>query len=218
MIRSGGPIQAQWRSMNPHVDPPPALPATDVGGLGARDGRTTSWQRSPDDPSEPDETSFCGSSASKPLGEFEPVTLRNFIMLDHCRGDGAAPVHAQSASAAHDPDGDMVEGSSAGALPNTPLPQTRPEWDRAYAPPSHQMLFRIYMFDGMGPYPIFGAIGSAAFNQASNSPPEWGQGLQGYTERFLSIMGSRCREPLRATFWTKRSGKTRSITRATAPA
>jgi hypothetical protein len=48
---------------------------------------------------------------------------------------------------------------------------------------------RNYVFDGFGPYPIVGAAFTAGINQLSNSPPEWNQGVEGYSKRFGSDLG-----------------------------
>jgi hypothetical protein len=46
-----------------------------------------------------------------------------------------------------------------------------------------------YGFDAFGPYPIAGSAFAAGMNQMSNAPPEWNQGLKGYSRRFGSDFG-----------------------------
>jgi hypothetical protein len=46
-----------------------------------------------------------------------------------------------------------------------------------------------YVFDAFGPYPIAGVATAAGVNQWTNSPPEWDQGIEGYSKRFGSNFG-----------------------------
>jgi ABC-type dipeptide/oligopeptide/nickel transport system ATPase subunit len=48
---------------------------------------------------------------------------------------------------------------------------------------------RKFAFDAIGPYALAGATLTAGFDQATNTPPEWQQGLVGYSERFGSDLG-----------------------------
>jgi hypothetical protein len=57
---------------------------------------------------------------------------------------------------------------------------------QAYVRPTQRTMVENYMFDAFGPYPIVGAAGAAGINQLSNSPPEWNQGLEGFSKRFGS--------------------------------
>jgi hypothetical protein len=50
------------------------------------------------------------------------------------------------------------------------------------------MKLRAYIFDAFGPYPIAGAAFVAAAGQASNKPPEWRQGANGYGQRLGSAV------------------------------
>ncbi len=50
-------------------------------------------------------------------------------------------------------------------------------------------MVRNYIFDGFGPYPIVGAALTAGINQLNDSPPEWNQGIGGYSKRFGSNFG-----------------------------
>ena len=61
--------------------------------------------------------------------------------------------------------------------------------DPAYSSPTEKAKFRNYVFDAVGPYPIFAAGFAAGVNQWSNTPPEWHQGAEGYGKRFGSDFG-----------------------------
>ena len=61
--------------------------------------------------------------------------------------------------------------------------------DQAYLRPTERIMAINYVFDGFGPYPIFGAGFTAGINQLGNSPPEWNQGVEGYSKRFGSDLG-----------------------------
>jgi hypothetical protein len=58
--------------------------------------------------------------------------------------------------------------------------------DLTYVRPKQRTMVHNYMFEAFGPYPIVGAATAAGINQLSNSPPEWHQGLKGYSRRFGS--------------------------------
>ncbi len=51
------------------------------------------------------------------------------------------------------------------------------------------MKIQNYLFDSFGPYPLIGAGIAAGVHQATNSPPEWGPGAQGYGYRYASSFG-----------------------------
>ena len=61
--------------------------------------------------------------------------------------------------------------------------------DLTYEQPTHQTKINNYLFDAYGPYPIVGAAFASGINQLSNSPPEWNQGVKGYSRRFGSDFG-----------------------------
>lgn len=61
--------------------------------------------------------------------------------------------------------------------------------DLAYVRPTQKTKIINYVFDTFGPYPIAGAAFGAGINQFSNSPPEWNQGVAGYSRRFGSDYG-----------------------------
>jgi hypothetical protein len=55
-----------------------------------------------------------------------------------------------------------------------------------YVPPTQRTKVNNYIFDAFGPYPLVGAAFGAGLGQSSNSPPEWGQGGEGYGKRIGS--------------------------------
>jgi hypothetical protein len=64
-----------------------------------------------------------------------------------------------------------------------------PRFDLTYIRPTERTKVSNYAFDAFGPYPIAGAGVAAGINQWTNSPPEWGQGVQGFGKRFGSDFG-----------------------------
>ena len=66
-------------------------------------------------------------------------------------------------------------GITTGATPDYP-----------YVRPTERTKLNNYVFDAYGPYPIVGAGVAAGINQWTNSPPEWGQGAEGFGKRFGS--------------------------------
>ena len=58
--------------------------------------------------------------------------------------------------------------------------------DLTYVRPTERTKVNNYAFDAFGPYPIAGAGVAAGINQWTNSPPEWGQGVEGFGKRFGS--------------------------------
>jgi len=76
-----------------------------------------------------------------------------------------------------------ASSNSSTSMPATPQPTY------TYTRPSEKTKFHNYLFDAFGPYPIVGAAIAAGINQADNAPPEWGQGAEGYGERFGSDFG-----------------------------
>jgi hypothetical protein len=61
--------------------------------------------------------------------------------------------------------------------------------DLTYVRPTAKTKVINYVFDAFGPYPIAGAAMTAGVSQASNAPPEWNQGAEGYAKRFGSDYG-----------------------------
>lgn len=64
-----------------------------------------------------------------------------------------------------------------------------PQLDLGYTRPTQAMKIRAWRFDTIGPYPIAGAVAVAGFSQMENTPPQWKQGLAGYSRRFGSDLG-----------------------------
>jgi len=58
-----------------------------------------------------------------------------------------------------------------------------------YVRPTEDTKLHNYVFDAYGPYPIVGAALVAGINQFSNAPPEWNQGVEGYSKRLGSNFG-----------------------------
>jgi hypothetical protein len=61
--------------------------------------------------------------------------------------------------------------------------------DLTYVRPTERTKVSNYAFDAFGPYPIAGAAFAAGINQWTNSPPEWGQGAEGFGKRLGSDFG-----------------------------
>jgi hypothetical protein len=79
----------------------------------------------------------------------------------------------------------LSSGDASGAVAITPSRQL----DLTYVRPTQRIMVRNYAFDAFGPYPIAGAAVVAGINQISNAPPEWNQGVAGYSRRFGSDYG-----------------------------
>jgi hypothetical protein len=58
-----------------------------------------------------------------------------------------------------------------------------------YEKPAQRTMASNYVFDAFGPYPLTGSAIAAGINQFSNAPPEWRQGVEGYSKRFGSDLG-----------------------------
>jgi len=63
--------------------------------------------------------------------------------------------------------------------------------DVSYSPLTQGGKFRHYLQSTIGPASLFTGSFSAGYNQAVNSVPEWGQGMEGYGKRFASSMGQK---------------------------
>jgi hypothetical protein len=77
-------------------------------------------------------------------------------------------------------------GDSSGAVVSTSANRL----DLTYVRPSQRTKVVNYVFDAYGPYPIASAAILAGINQKTNSPPEWRQGIEGYSKRFWSDIGT----------------------------
>jgi hypothetical protein len=76
--------------------------------------------------------------------------------------------------------------SSSGEFSGTAATTIPGRLDLTYVRPTEQAKIGNYVFDAFGPYPIGGAGIAAGINQFSNAPPEWHQGVEGYSKRFGS--------------------------------
>lgn len=86
----------------------------------------------------------------------------------------------------------MPSSSTGARSSDTALPSpgnTQPEVVLTYTRPTKKAELHSYLFDAFGPYPIAGAVAFGAFNQATKTPPEWGQGMGAYGERVGSVFG-----------------------------
>jgi len=79
----------------------------------------------------------------------------------------------------------VVPSSSMDSLP-TPASPASSTLEVTYSRPTQGTTAGNYVFDAFGPYPILGAAVAAGINQFGNSPPEWHQGVAGYSKRFGS--------------------------------
>jgi len=59
-----------------------------------------------------------------------------------------------------------------------------------YVRPTQRTMAGNYVFDAFGPYPIASSALGAGLDQFTNSPPEWNQGVAGYSRRFGSDFGT----------------------------
>ncbi len=74
---------------------------------------------------------------------------------------------------------------------NSTAPTNQPGQDPA-AESQHcpgSLLFRNFISDSAGPYPIFMGLATAGIHQATGNPPDWHQGFRALSERFGSNMG-----------------------------
>jgi hypothetical protein len=59
----------------------------------------------------------------------------------------------------------------------------------SYVRPTPREKLRLFAFDAFGPYAIGEALISGGSQQATNSPPEWGGGMNAFGERAASTFG-----------------------------
>jgi len=85
----------------------------------------------------------------------------------------------------------LARAQSLAALSVSPgaLPTSAAQLELTYKRPTQKTKINHYLFDAFGPYPIVSSAAIAGFGQAVNSPPEWGQGAEGYSRRFISDLG-----------------------------
>ena len=82
----------------------------------------------------------------------------------------------------------MSAADSASSTKPAVLAQTA-QPDLTYQRPSQKTQATNYLFDAFGPYPIVGSAVAAGINQYGNEPPEWSQGVGGYSRRLGSNYG-----------------------------
>lgn len=82
-----------------------------------------------------------------------------------------------------------ISGSSNSSVHLTSTAATAASVDLQYERPTQRTKASNYLFDSFGPYPIAASAVSAGINQFSNAPPEWSQGLKGYSRRLGSDFG-----------------------------
>jgi len=80
----------------------------------------------------------------------------------------------------------LSDSTDPSVVPGIPI---RLQTDLTYIPPTQSTMFHNYVFDAFGPYPVSAAALTAGLNQFTNSPPEWRQGVEGYSKRFGSDFG-----------------------------
>jgi hypothetical protein len=81
----------------------------------------------------------------------------------------------------------LTAESQSPAIPDhSPDPAVAPAAnipDLTYVRPSQKTKINNCLFDAYGLCPIVGAVLAAGINQLSDSPPEWNQGVKGYSRR-----------------------------------
>ena len=80
-------------------------------------------------------------------------------------------------------------GDSSSSTVDLSVSTATPQPDFAYRRPPQATKLHNYLFDAFGPYPVVGAGIAGGINQVQNTPPEWGQGAEGYSKRFGSDFG-----------------------------
>ncbi len=83
----------------------------------------------------------------------------------------------------------LVKSGDASSTDVLLVSSATPQPDLTYVRPTQKTKIRNYAFDAFGPYPIVGAGIAAGINQADKTPPEWGQGAEGYGKRIGSDFG-----------------------------
>jgi hypothetical protein len=115
------------------------------------------------------------STSSKPFG---PTVKRKVLVLLAAALLASLPATAESQSLA-------ISAGSTGTV----VGKSAAQLDPTYVRPTQATMLNNYVFDAWGPYTISGAAISAGINQASDAPPEWSQGIDGYGRRFGSNFG-----------------------------
>jgi hypothetical protein len=93
-------------------------------------------------------------------------------------------VRAQSAPAAEIPSADTTPfGPPVSPLSSSPFSE--------YTPPTEKEKLRRFELDAFGPAAFAKVAGAGAWQQARNSPPEWGGGWDAYRTRVASSFGTK---------------------------
>lgn len=79
--------------------------------------------------------------------------------------------------------------SYAGDSSTTASSTTSEKPDLTYLRPTPGITVQNYMFDAFGPFAVAETALTAGIDQATRTPPEWSEGLKGYSERFGSDFG-----------------------------
>jgi hypothetical protein len=90
----------------------------------------------------------------------------------------------------------QTSAGMAGSTSTSPSTQTAskpahvtPATTASYTKPDFGQRFHNYLFDSFGPYAIVGSALGGGIGQATNKPPDWGQGMEGYGDRVASKFG-----------------------------
>jgi hypothetical protein len=85
------------------------------------------------------------------------------------------------------PAAEIPSAEAAAARPSAKPPDPNPILP--YTRPTQEEKLRLFAFDALGPYAFATAASAGAFQQASNSPPEWGGGGSAFGMRVASNLG-----------------------------
>ena len=114
-------------------------------------------------------------------------------------GLAVPPVLAKAQALVDSPD-------SSGTIASTPSAQP----DLTYTRPTEKTKIQNYLFDAFGPYPAIGAAFAAGIGQAYDTPPEWKQGAEGYTQAIWIGLRNRSDQHVDA-IWTSGSVEGRYV-------
>jgi hypothetical protein len=173
------PIGEETVTLSKIVSEPEALRARQGNLVPGRQGRTT---KAP---------SRKGPSMKNPSGmKLSHISIRFLVMAALVTFPGLTGSRAQA---------------QTGDSPGTDASATSGQPGLAYVRPTERTKVNNYVFDAYGPYPIAGVAFAAGINQLSNAPPEWGQGVEGFSKRFgsdfaIATIGTTTRSGLAEAF------------------
>ena len=122
---------------------------------------------------------LAGGRSGRPIKEPCDRKLRQAILVLFIAIEFAAlPLVAKAQS--------IVSSGNSSANSGT---TTAMRLDLTYERPTQRTMAANYVFDAFGPYPLAGAAVAAGIGQSGNEPPEWHQGVEGYSRRFGSDFG-----------------------------